>query len=76
MADVKRGQTNAGVAMRLDDPSSQQPIWGRHVDEKDTLYSMISRRSIDTLKDPLFRDQVPKTDWLLIKKLKPTFGID
>ncbi|KAL6942082.1 eukaryotic translation initiation factor 5B [Hanseniaspora vineae] len=76
VADVKRGQTNAGVAMRLDDPSSQQPIWGRHVDEKDTLYSMISRRSIDTLKDPLFRDQVPKTDWLLIKKLKPTFGID
>ena len=74
--EVKRGQTNAGVAMRLDDPSSQQPIWGRHVDEKDTLYSMISRRSIDTLKDPLFRDQVPKTDWLLIKKLKPTFGID
>lgn len=74
--EVKRGQTGAGVAMRLDDPSSQQPIWGRHVDEKDVLYSHLTRKSIDTLKDPLFRDQVPKSDWLLIKKLKPTFQID
>lgn len=76
VTEVKRGQTGAGVAMRLDDPSSQQPIWGRHVDEKDVLYSHITRKSIDTLKDPLFRDQVPKSDWLLIKKLKPTFQID
>lgn len=74
--EVKRGQTAAGVAMRLEDPSSQQPTWGRHVDEKDTLYSMISRRSIDTLKDPAFRDQVPKSDWLLLRKLKPIFGIE
>lgn len=74
--EVKRGQTAAGVAMRLDDPSGQQPIWGRHVDEKDTLYSLISRRSIDTLKDPAFRDQVPKSDWMLLRKLKATFGIE
>lgn len=73
---VKRGQTAAGVAMRLEDPSGQQPIWGRHVDEKDTLYSLISRRSIDTLKDPAFRDQVPKSDWMLLRKLKATFGIE
>ncbi|CDO96409.1 unnamed protein product [Kluyveromyces dobzhanskii CBS 2104] len=74
--EVKKGQTNAGVAMRLEDPSGQQPIWGRHVDEKDTLYSLITRRSIDTLKDPAFRDQVPKSDWMLIRKLKPVFGIE
>ncbi|KAH3902859.1 probable Eukaryotic translation initiation factor 5B [Saccharomycodes ludwigii] len=76
VTEVRKGQTAAGVAMRLDDPSSQQPIWGRHVNEKDTLYSMISRSSIDTLKDPVFRDQVPKGDWLLIKKLKPIFDIE
>lgn len=76
VTEVKKGQTNAGVAMRLDDPSSPQPIWGKHVDEKDVLYSHITRKSIDTLKDPLFRDKVPKTDWLLIKKLKPTFQIE
>ncbi|CAG98824.1 translation initiation factor eIF5B [Kluyveromyces lactis] len=76
VTEVKKGQTNAGVAMRLEDPSGQQPIWGRHVDEKDTLYSHITRRSIDTLKDPAFRDQVPKSDWMLIRKLKPVFGIE
>lgn len=74
--EVKKGQTAAGVAVRLEDPSGQQPIWGRHVDESDTLYSMVSRRTIDTLKDPAFRDQVSRSDWLLIKKLKPIFGIE
>lgn len=72
---VKKGQTNAGVAMRLENPSSAQPVWGRHVDDKDPLYSLITRRSIDTLKDPAFRDQVARDDWLLIKSLKPIFDI-
>ncbi|EJS44852.1 fun12p [Saccharomyces arboricola H-6] len=74
--EVKKGQTAAGVAVRLEDPSGQQPIWGRHVDESDTLYSLISRRSIDTLKDKAFRDQVARSDWLLLKKLKVVFGIE
>lgn len=72
---VKKGQTGAGVAMRLDNPSSAQPIWGRHLDEKDNLYSLISRKSIDVLKDPAFRDQVSREDWLLIRSLKPVFDI-
>lgn len=72
---IKKGQTSAGVAMRLDNPSSAQPTWGRHVDETDNLYSLITRRSIDTLKDPAFRDTVSRDDWLLIKKLKPVFDI-
>lgn len=72
---VKKGQTSAGVAMRLENPSSAQPTWGRHLDESDNLYSLISRRSIDTLKDPAFRDTVSRDDWVLIKKLKPVFDI-
>lgn len=76
VTEVNKSTTSAGVAVRLEDPSGQQPIWGRHVDESDTLYSMISRRSIDTLKDQAFRDQVSRSDWLLIKKLKPVFGIE
>lgn len=72
---VKKGQTSAGVAMRLENPSSAQPTWGRHVDESDNLYSLISRRSIDTLKDPAFRDTVSRDDWVLLKKLKPVFDI-
>ncbi|CUM67135.1 uncharacterized protein PRCAT00004825001 [Priceomyces carsonii] len=72
---VKKGQTAAGVAVRLENPSSAQPTWGRHVDESDNLYSLISRKSIDTLKDPAFRDSVSRDDWLLLKKLKPIFDI-
>lgn len=72
---VRKGQANAGVAMRLSEPSGQQPTWGRHVDEKDNLYSHITRKSIDVLKDPAFRDSVPREDWLLIKSLKPVFDI-
>lgn len=72
---VKKGQTAAGVAMRLENPLSAQPTWGRHVDESDNLYSLLSRKSIDTLKDPAFRDSVSRDDWLLIKKLKPVFDI-
>lgn len=72
---VKKGQTAAGVAMRLENPSSAQPTWGRHVDESDNLYSLITRKSIDTLKDPAFRDTVSRDDWLLIKKLKSVFDI-
>jgi translation initiation factor 5B len=72
---VRKGQANAGVAMRLDAGGSNQPTWGRHVDEKDNLYSHITRSSIDVLKDPAFRDTVPRDDWLLIKNLKPIFGI-
>lgn len=73
---VKKNQTSAGVAMRLENPSGQQPVWGRHVDDSDLLYSLISRRSIDTLKDPAFRDSVPREDWMLIKNLKPVFDIN
>lgn len=72
---VKKGQTAQGVAMRLENPSAAQPTWGRHVDESDNLYSLLTRRSIDTLKDPAFRDTVQRDDWLLIKKLKPVFDI-
>lgn len=72
---VKKGQANAGVAMRLEAGNANLPTWGRHIDEKDNLYSLITRKSIDTLKDPAFRDGVPRDDWLLIKKLKPIFDI-
>lgn len=53
---------------------SHQPTYGRHLEEKDTLYSLISRKSIDTLKE-FYRTDVSNDEWLLIKKLKPLFDI-
>ncbi|KAK9359416.1 hypothetical protein V1504DRAFT_223301 [Lipomyces starkeyi] len=71
---VKKGQAQGGVAMRLDTPANQ-PTWGRHVDETDILYSEISRESIDTLKDPAYRDDVTRDEWLLLRQLKAVFSI-
>ncbi|KAJ8100949.1 hypothetical protein POJ06DRAFT_221056 [Lipomyces tetrasporus] len=71
---VKKGQAQGGVAMRLDTPANQ-PTWGRHVDDSDTLYSEISRESIDTLKDPAYRDDVTRDEWLLLRQLKAVFSI-
>jgi translation initiation factor 5B len=43
-------------------------------DDKDEVVSLISRQSIDTLKQN-FRDQVDLTDWAIIKKMKVEQGI-
>jgi translation initiation factor 5B len=53
---------------------AHQPAYGRQLEDKDTLYSLISRKSIDTLKEFYLAD-VTNNEWLLIKKLKPLFGI-
>ncbi|EMR10557.1 translation initiation factor aIF-2 [Pneumocystis murina B123] len=69
---VKKGQISNGVAIKIE--CSSQILFGRQVDEKDLLYSHISRKSIDLLKD-IFRDDVSKEEWNLIRRLKIIFGI-
>jgi translation initiation factor 5B len=66
----KKGQPS--VAVKIEGPN--QPLYGRQLEEKDTLYSMMSRASIDTLKE-FYRDEVSKDEWALIRKLKPLFDI-
>lgn len=65
---VKKGQSGAGVAVRLE--GATQQLFGRHIDEKETLYSHITRHSIDTLKSPAMKDDVTREEWQLIVKLK------
>ena len=48
--------------------------YGRQFDHTDTLYSEISRASIDALKE-YFRSDLDKSEWKLVAKLKPMFGI-
>ncbi|KAG0649259.1 Eukaryotic translation initiation factor 5B [Hyphodiscus hymeniophilus] len=67
----KKGQPSVAVKIEM---GSHQPTYGRHLEEKDTLYSLISRQSIDTLKE-FYRSDVSTDEWLLIKKLKPLFDI-
>lgn len=66
----KKGQPS--VAVKIE--GSNQPMYGRHLEDKDTLYSHISRQSIDTLKE-FFREEVSMDEWNLIRKLKPIFDI-
>jgi translation initiation factor 5B len=60
------------VAVKIEGPN--QPGYGRQLEDKDVLYSLISRVSIDTLKE-FYRDEVTKEEWSLIKKMKPLFDI-
>ncbi|EXJ95264.1 translation initiation factor 5B [Capronia coronata CBS 617.96] len=66
----KKGQPS--VAVKIEGPN--QPLYGRQLEDKDTLYSLISRQSIDTLKE-FYRDEVTREEWSLIRKLKPLFDI-
>jgi translation initiation factor 5B len=66
----KKGQPS--VAVKIEAPN--QPGYGRQLEEKDTLYSLISRASIDTLKE-FYRADVSNEEWLLVKKLKGLFDI-
>ncbi|MCJ1468241.1 hypothetical protein MMC07_006869 [Pseudocyphellaria aurata] len=66
----KRGQPS--VAVKIEAPN--QPMYGRHLEEKDMLYSLISRQSIDTLKE-FYRQDVSNEEWALVKKLKGLFDV-
>lgn len=66
----KKGQPS--VAVKIE--GANQPMYGRQLEEKDLLYSAISRASIDTLKE-FYRADVSNDEWLLVKKLKPLFDV-
>jgi len=64
--------TDGSVAIRIKgDPSIMA---GRHFELKDRLVSILSRDSIDALKE-YFRDEMSKADWELVKKLKTQFNV-
>ncbi|KAA8892832.1 hypothetical protein FN846DRAFT_981648 [Sphaerosporella brunnea] len=67
---AKKGSPS--VAVKIEGPN--QPLYGRHLDEKDVLYSHISRVTIDTLKK-FYREEVAKEDWQLLINLKKVFNV-
>lgn len=70
MQICKKGQSS--VAVKIE--ANSQPMYGRHLEESDTLYSAVSRKSIDTLKE-FFRSDVSQEEWKLIVQLKQLFDI-
>lgn len=72
---VKKSQAGAGVAVKIEHAVYQSAkMFGRHFDEKDEILSLISRQSIDVLKES-FKADVSMEEWHLIKALKPRFNI-
>ncbi|KAG2147931.1 hypothetical protein DEU56DRAFT_753202 [Suillus clintonianus] len=68
---VKKSQAGAGVAVKIEHAVYESgKMFGRHFDEKDELFSHITRQSIDVLKTS-FKADVSIEEWLLIKALKP-----
>ncbi|KAI0070310.1 hypothetical protein K474DRAFT_1713450 [Panus rudis PR-1116 ss-1] len=68
---VKKSQAGGGVAVKIEHAVYQSAkMFGRHFDEKDEIYSHITRQSIDVLKAS-FKQDVSTEEWLLIKALKP-----
>ena len=68
---AKKGSPS--LAVKIEGPN--QPMYGRQLEEKDMLYSQISRASIDCLKE-FYRDEVEKDEWTLIAKtLKGLFDV-
>ncbi|CAN9199488.1 unnamed protein product [Alternaria alternata] len=70
MQICKRGQPS--VAVKIE--GNNQPMYGRHLEEDDILYSAISRKSIDTLKE-FFRSDVSQDEWKLIVQLKQLLDV-
>ena len=70
IAVCKKGQPSVAVKVE----GANQPMYGRQLEEKDLLYSHISRASIDTLKE-FYRSEVSMEEWGLVKRLKSTFEI-
>jgi translation initiation factor 5B len=70
MEIAKKGSPS--IAIKIEGPN--QPLYGRHLDEKDVLYSHISRVTIDTLKK-FYREEVAKEDWHLMVNLKKIFNV-
>ncbi|KAJ1927164.1 eukaryotic translation initiation factor 5B [Tieghemiomyces parasiticus] len=72
---VKKGQAAGGVAIKIECPVYETAkMYGRHFTEKQDIYSLISRGSIDVLKES-FRKDVSKEEWALIVRLKKVLGV-
>ncbi|KAG6005863.1 hypothetical protein E4U21_007571 [Claviceps maximensis] len=68
----KKGQPSVAVKIEM---GGHQPTYGRHLEESDSLYSLVSRASINCLKE-FYRKDVSNDEWQLIIKLKPLFDIN
>lgn len=69
---ARKGET---VCVKIEQTTIHNHIaYGRHFDSTNYLCSMLTRSSIDALKEH-FKDEMKKEDWKLVIDLKKVFGI-
>ncbi|KAG0292964.1 hypothetical protein BGZ98_002402 [Dissophora globulifera] len=72
---VKKGGSGGGVAIKIECAVYENAkTFGRHFNEQSEFYSMISRESINILKES-FRNDLTKEEWALVVKLKAKLDI-
>jgi len=64
----------AGQSVAVKIGGQDNILYGRHFDLENTLYSKLTRRSIDLLKEH-FRDELGKEDWQTVIKIKKLLDI-
>lgn len=64
----------ASIAVKIVNESNPTITYGRQFDATHSLYSTLSRASIDALKLN-FKDKLENEDWRLVVKMKKVFGI-
>jgi translation initiation factor 5B len=73
---IEKARRGDKVCVKIEQNTAQKHITlGRHWEPSSQLFSLISRNSIDTLKEH-FKDEMMKEDWELIIGMKKVFKID
>ena len=62
------------VCIKIVPANTTSVMFGRQFDEKDRIYSKITRRSIDVLKQ-YFKEEVSQDNWRLVRRMKQVFDI-
>ncbi|KAG0255511.1 hypothetical protein BG011_005079 [Mortierella polycephala] len=72
---VKKGASGGGIAIKIECAVYENAkTFGRHFNEQSEFYSMISRESINILKES-FRNDLTKEEWALVVKLKAKLDV-
>lgn len=72
--EQETARKGSSVAIKIVNESNPNLQYGRQFDSSHSLYSTLTRASIDALKAN-FRDKLENADWKLVVKLKKVFNI-
>ncbi len=73
--EKQRALLGEEVAISIEPLENECPVFGRHFNAENKIYSLITRKSINCLKE-FYHDDITQQDILLLKKLKNIFEID